>query len=84
MDTINIDTSSPIGPILGPPAKIELIPITVSVRWHDGYIEQFKVNEVRAGCDLLWLRLANNKERNIPLRSVRWFSRSVESHEETP
>ena len=55
--------------------------ITVTVRWHDGYMEIFDATEVRAGCDLLWMRLKNGKNRNIPLRSVRWFSQTPESHE---
>lgn len=55
--------------------------ITVTVRWHDGYIETFTATEVRAGCDLLWMRLLDGKNRNIPLRSVRWFSQNPESHE---
>lgn len=62
----------------------ELEPNVVTVRWHDGYIERFAAAEVRAGCDLLWIRLAEGGERNIPLRSVRWFARTVESHEATP
>ncbi len=57
---------------------------TVNVRWHDGYLETFEATEVRHGCDLLWLRLAGGGNRNIPLRSVRWFSLSVESHEARP
>jgi hypothetical protein len=52
----------------------------VSVRWHDGYMEEFEASEVRFGCDLLWLRLTNGTNRHIPLRSVRWFSLSRESH----
>lgn len=56
----------------------------VTVRWHDGYIERFEAEEVRAGCDLLWIHQVNGGERNIPLRSVRWYSRTVESHEATP
>lgn len=53
----------------------------VNVRWHDGYIETFEAVEVRFGSDLLWMRLADGKNRHIPLRSVRWFSLSSESHE---
>jgi hypothetical protein len=53
----------------------------VTVRWHDGYLEEFETTEVRFGCDLLWMRLTDGKNRHIPLRSVRWFSMSVESHE---
>lgn len=53
----------------------------VSVRWHDGYLEEFETDEVRFGSDLLWMRLTNGKNRHIPLRSVRWFSLSHESHQ---
>lgn len=55
----------------------------VTVRWHDGYMEVFEATEVRFGCDLLWMRLADGANRHIPLRSVRWFSLSKESHEKT-
>lgn len=54
---------------------------TVTVRWHDGYLEEFKATEVRFGCDLLWMRLEDGKNRHIPLRSVRWFGMSQESHQ---
>jgi hypothetical protein len=56
--------------------------IDVTVRWHDGYLEEFEATEIRFGCDLLWLRLTNGKNRNIPLRSVRWFSQNPESHQQ--
>lgn len=46
----------------------------ISVRWHDGYLENFEATEVRHGSDLLWLKLKDGKNRHIPLRSVRWFS----------
>jgi hypothetical protein len=52
----------------------------VNVRWWDGYLETFEATEVRAGCDLLWMRLSNGANRNIPLRGVRWWSTSIESH----
>jgi len=55
---------------------------TVNVRWYDGYLEAFEATEVRFGSDLLWLRLADGQNRHIPLRSVRWFSLSRESHAE--
>jgi hypothetical protein len=55
--------------------------INVNVRWHDGYLEVFEVSEIRFGCDLLWMRLVSGENRNIPLRSVRWFSQTPESHE---
>lgn len=53
----------------------------VTVRWHDGYLEEFEATEVRFGCDLLWMRLEDGKNRHIPLRSVRWFAMSQESHQ---
>ena len=53
----------------------------VNVRWWDGYLEIFECTEVRNGCDLLFLRLKNGGNRHIPLRQVRWFSLSNESHE---
>lgn len=53
---------------------------TVNVRWHDGYLETFEAEEVRFGSDLLWIRLTDGQNRHIPLRSVRWFSLSKESH----
>lgn len=52
----------------------------VNVRWWDGYLETFEATEVRFGCDLLWMRLADGLNRQIPLRGVRWFSTSKESH----
>lgn len=52
----------------------------VSVRWFDGYLEEFTASEVRFGCDLLWMRLVNGANRHIPLRTVRWFSVTPESH----
>jgi len=56
--------------------------IKVNVRWWDSYLEVFDCLEVRFGCDLLWLRLLEGSNRHIPLRHVRWFSLSQESHEE--
>lgn len=56
----------------------------VTVRWHDGYLEEFKATEVRFGSDLLWMRLEDGKNRHIPLRSVRWFGMSQESHQSEP
>ncbi|MDR0918983.1 MAG: hypothetical protein LBM93_06990 [Oscillospiraceae bacterium] len=54
----------------------------VTVRWWDGYIETFEVNEVRAGAYLLWMRLTNGKNRYVPINQVRWYSLEVESHQE--
>lgn len=56
----------------------------VNVRWNDGYLETFEVTQVRFGCDLLWLVQTDGQNRHIPLRSVRWFSLSKESHAEVP
>ena len=53
---------------------------TVNVRWWDGYLETFEATEVRFGCTLLWMRLSNGENRNIPLWMVRWYSLSKESH----
>ena len=44
-------------------------------------METFECTEVRFGCDLLWMRLASGQNRHIPLRHVRWFGLSKESHE---
>ena len=52
----------------------------VNVRWWDGYLETFEAADVRFGCDLLWMVLADGQNRHIPLRQVRWFSLSKESH----
>ncbi len=55
--------------------------VVVNVRWWDGYLETFEASEVRFGSDLLWMRLVGGPNRHIPLRSVRWFSTTPESHE---
>lgn len=44
-------------------------------------MEEFEATEVRFGCDLLFLRLKDGKNRQIPLRHVRWFGMSRESHQ---
>lgn len=56
----------------------------VTVRWHDGYLEKFPATEVRFGCDLLFMRLEDGNNRQIPLRSVRWFGMDQESHQNQP
>lgn len=53
----------------------------VTVRWFDGYMEVFEVTEVRFGSDLLWMRLKDGSNRHIPVRQVRWFGMSIESHQ---
>lgn len=53
----------------------------VTVRWFDGYLEEFEATEVRFGSDLLWMRLSNGQNRHIPLRQVRWFGMTEESHQ---
>jgi hypothetical protein len=45
-------------------------------------MERFEATEVRFGCDLLFMRLVDGKNRQIPLRGVRWFGMSQESHQE--
>lgn len=53
----------------------------VTVRWFDGYLEEFEATEVRFGSDLLWMRPLNGQNRHIPLRQVRWFGMTEESHQ---
>lgn len=53
----------------------------VTVRWFDGYLEEFEATEVRFGCDLLWIRLSNGQNKHIPLRQVRWFGMTEESYQ---
>lgn len=55
----------------------------VTVRWWDDYKEDFRATEVRFGSDLLWMRLEDGNNRHIPLRMVRWFGTSIESHQNT-
>ncbi len=55
----------------------------VTVRWFDGYKEDFEATEVRFGNSYLWMRLKNGQNRHIPLPQVRWFALSVESHQST-
>ena len=54
---------------------------TVTVRWFDGYLEEFDCEEVRFGAYILWMRLIGGRERIIPLTQVRWFGQSTESHQ---
>lgn len=68
VDTVRPDPQKTKGPV-------------VNVRWNDGYLETFDCSEVRFGSDLLWMRLKNGSNRHIPLRQVRWFSTTPESHE---
>ena len=53
----------------------------VTVRWFDGYLEEFEATEVRFGSDLLWMSLSNGQNRHIPVRQVRWFVMTIESHQ---
>lgn len=60
-------------------------PIIVNVRWLDGYLETFyDVSDARASGDILSLIFTDKRNRQIPLRSVRWYSLSQESHEVVP
>lgn len=54
----------------------------VTVRWMDGLLESFRARQARISGNLLWLRLENHRNRNIPLVSVRWYSTYPEIHEE--
>jgi hypothetical protein len=56
--------------------------IIVNVCWWDGYLEVFECSHVRQGGYILWMRLSNGQNRNIPLTggNVRWFSTDPESH----
>lgn len=58
----------------------ELKKIEVIVRWFDGDLENFHCSEVGFGSDLLFMRLSDGDNRHIPLRTVRWFSLTPESH----
>ena len=53
----------------------------ISVRWLDGYFESFRARQIRISESLIWLRLENGNNRNIPLINVRWYSVYPESHE---
>jgi len=59
--------------------------VLVNVRWWDGQLEVFKAEQVRFGCDLLFLLWKDDGgievNRHIPLRHVRWFSLSPTSRE---
>lgn len=54
---------------------------TVTVRWNDGYREEFIAKEVRFCSDLLWIDLCEGTNRHIPLRQVRWFSLNLPDRE---
>jgi len=53
----------------------------ISIRWLDGYFESFNARQIRISKSLMWLRLKNGNNRNIPLMNVRWYSVYPESHE---
>lgn len=54
----------------------------VSVRWLDGLFESFNAKQIRISEGLMWMRLRDDSNRNIPLMNVRWYSVYPESHEE--
>lgn len=72
--------SAQTSPVPKPPTQPKAGNV-VTVRWFDGYLEEFEADEVRFGSDILWLRLADGKNRHIPLRHVRWFGMTQESHQ---
>ena len=45
----------------------------VTVRWIDGYLEEFEASKVIVVFDLLSIRSEKGRSRHIPLRQVRWF-----------
>ena len=53
----------------------------VTIRWIDGYMEEFEASEVRFSGTTLWMRLTAGPERIIPLTQVRWFGQTTESHQ---
>lgn len=55
----------------------------VTVRWWDGQKEDFECTEVKFGCDFLWMKLLNGKNRWIPLRQVRWIGTTIDSKQDT-
>ena len=55
---------------------------TVEVCWFDGYIEEFEVTEVKYDSDFLRMLLKNEKNRYIPLCSVRWFGAYIKLQQE--
>lgn len=79
---INVRETS-LEPVREDSAPAETIKNTniVTVRWFDSYLEEFEATEVRFGFDILFLRLADGKNRHIPLRQVRWFGMTKESHQ---
>lgn len=77
--TINAENEEPVFVEFNNEEKINI----VTVRWWDGYKEDFRATEVRFGSDLLWMRLEDGNNRHIPLRMVRWFGTSIESHQNT-
>lgn len=44
----------------------------ISVEWLDSYSESFEAKKWRLGSDTLWIKLSDNNDRHIPLRSVRY------------
>ena len=54
----------------------------VTVRWCDGFMKTFNCTDIKFGCDQLRMLLRDSKNRCVPLRQVRWFSTSIESHEQ--
>jgi hypothetical protein len=51
----------------------------ITIRWFDGYLEEFDAVDYRFGVDLLWIKLSNGN-RHIPTRQVRWYQILPESH----
>lgn len=77
LDSLNMPTATIVHHIEDKKVNV------VTVRWWDGYKEDFRATEVRFGSDLLWMRLEDGTNRHIPLKMVRWFGTSIESHQNT-
>jgi len=54
----------------------------IEIRWTDGLFESFNARQIRVSESLLWLRLRDGRNRNIPLQNVRWYSIYPEIHGE--
>lgn len=49
----------------------------------DGQKEDFECTKVKFGCDFLWMKLIDGKNRWVPLRHVRWIGTTIDSKQDT-
>lgn len=52
----------------------KIIADEITIRWWDGFKRTYLIIEYEPGCDYLWLHFADDSEKWIPTRMVRWFS----------